>query len=415
MFSNIGHVLYHVLIILFPILFYHQFLNKGRTDWRRKVDYRFLMVLLIMMFFTMSFPVEVTNGSYYDQKIIPIILAFIYGGVVTGFVILLSMLVYLFILGADGFIIMVINYAIVSALLCLFAKKFTSLALNYKVMILSGLFLLITTTRTIRLVALNHQDQIFVTIIVSLITWVSLITAVLIIENLNLQTHLRHELQRSEKLKVVSELAASVAHEVRNPMTSTRGFLQLMSKDSNLNGSQQRYIDISIGELDRAQSIIQDYLSLAKPNKQEFAKLDLSLEIENIVQLMNTYTNIQNITFQHSIGPCLYVKANKDEIKQVLINIIKNGIEAVEKDGVISVNAFRKGKEIMIEIADNGVGMTATQIKKIGTPFYSTKDMGTGIGLTISFQIIELLKGRIEVHSEVGKGTTFYISLPVQE
>ncbi|WP_078381728.1 ATP-binding protein [Sutcliffiella halmapala] len=415
MFNNIGHVLYHVLIILFPILFYHQFLNKGMTNVTKKVDYRFLLVLLIMLLLTMSFPIEVTNGSYYDQKIIPIILAFTYGGLVTGFAILISMLVYLFILGENGFMMMVINYMIIAVILCLCVKKFNSLALKNKVLIISGLFFMITITRTMRLLTLNHQDQIVVTIIVSLITWISLITVVLIIENLNMQMHLQHELQRSEKLKVVSELAASVAHEVRNPMTSTRGFLQLMSRDGNLNSSQQKYIEISISELDRAQTIIQDYLSLAKPNKQEFDRIDLSLEVENVIQLMNTYTNIQNITLRHAVEQTLYLKANKDEIKQVLINIIKNGIEAVGKEGVITVNVYRKEEEIFIEIADNGVGMSAAQMKKIGTPFYSTKDMGTGIGLTISFQIIELLKGKIDVKSEVGKGTTFTISLPILE
>ncbi|MFE7061700.1 ATP-binding protein [Sutcliffiella sp. NPDC057660] len=415
MFENIGHVLYHVLIILFPILFYHQFLSKGITDFTKRINYEFLMVLLIMLIFTMSFPIEVTNGDTYDQKIIPIILAFMYGGWILGITLLLAMLGYLFILDEPGFLIMVVNYAIVAVLLSIFSMWFQGLEKKIKILVVSILFFFITLTRTVRLILINEHDEIFVTFLVSFVTWVTLVTVMLIIENLNMQMNLQRELQRSEKLKVVSELAASVAHEVRNPMTSTRGFLQLMSKDGNLNDAQKKYIEISIGELDRAQAIIQDYLSLAKPNKQEFSRMNLTKEIENVVQLMSTYTNIQSITFQHSIEGELYIKANKDEVKQVLINIIKNGIEAIGEGGTISVHAFREKENAVIEIADDGIGMTSAQLSRIGTPFYSTKDMGTGIGLTISFQIVQLLKGRIDASSEYGKGTAFRIRIPLAE
>ncbi|MGD6834880.1 ATP-binding protein [Sutcliffiella halmapala] len=415
MFENIGHVLYHVLIILFPILFYHQFLSKGITDFTKRINYEFLMVLLIMLIFTMSFPIEVTNGATYDQKIIPIILAFMYGGWILGITLLFAMLGYLFVLDEPGFLIMVVNYAIVAVLLSIFSLWFRGMEKKIKILVVSILFFFITLTRVVRLILINEYGEIFVTILVSLVTWVTLLTVMLIIENLNMQMNLQRELQRSEKLKVVSELAASVAHEVRNPMTSTRGFLQLMSRDENLNESQKKYIEISIGELDRAQAIIQDYLSLAKPNKMEFNVMDLTKEIENVVQLMSTYTNIQNITFEHSIEKELYIKANKDEVKQVLINIIKNGIEAIGEGGNISVHASRDKENAVIEIADDGIGMTSAQLSRIGTPFYSTKDMGTGIGLTISFQIVQLLKGRIDVSSEYGKGTSFRIRIPIAE
>ncbi|WP_404448816.1 GHKL domain-containing protein [Sutcliffiella horikoshii] len=412
MFENVGHVLYHVLIILFPILFYYQFLNKGALGLTEKVNYRFLFIMLIMVICTMSLPIEVTDGSYYDQKLIPVILSFLYGGLLTGIVVVVSMLYYLYIIGDSNIMVMVINYFIVSAILMIFRNRYSNLSLKKKISIISFLFLMITSTRAIRLFYLNEENQIFLNVLVSIITWISLVTAIMIIENLNMQMQLQHELQRSEKLKVVSELAASVAHEVRNPMTSTRGFLQLMSQDTNLNNTQKKYIDISIEELDRAQSIIQDYLSLAKPNKQGTDRINLSVEVEFVIQLMSTYTAIHNTTIRHQIEPNLYIKANRDEMKQVLINLIKNAIEAVKKGGVIDVNVSTDGSSVIVEIIDDGVGMTQKQIDRLGTPFYSTKDKGTGIGLTISFQIIELLQGKIEVQSEVGKGTTFTIKLP---
>ncbi|KPB03227.1 ATP-binding protein [Bacillus sp. CHD6a] len=412
MVENLGHVLYHVLIILFPILVYYQFLNKGGIGLTGRVNYRFLMIMIFMVICTMSFPIEVTEGSYYDQKLIPVILSFLYGGLVTGAAVMVSMLYYLYIIGDHHIVAMVLNYLILAGILITFRNRYTSLSLKKKISIISFLFLLITATRAIRLIYLNEENEVFLNVLVSFITWVSLVTAIMIIENLNMQMQLQHELQRSEKLKVVSELAASVAHEVRNPMTSTRGFLQLMSQDDNLNSSQKRYIDISIEELDRAQTIIQDYLSLAKPNKQGMDTVNVSQELENVVQLMATYTALNNTTIRHEIETELYIKANKDEMKQVLINLIKNAIEAIDKDGTVTVKASSKRGTILIEIIDDGVGMTLHQVNKLGTPFYSTKDKGTGIGLTISFQIIELLQGKIEVQSEVGKGTTFTIKLP---
>lgn len=414
MFENVGHVLYHVLIILFPILFYYQFLNKGALGLKEKVNYRFLFIMLVMVICTMSFPIEVTDGSYYDQKLIPVILSFVYGGLLTGAVVVVSMLYYLYIIGDSNIMVMAINYLILAALLIIFRNRYTNSSLKKKISIVSFIFLLITVTRAIRLFHLNEEKEIFLNVLVSIITWISLVTAIMIIENLNMQMQLQHELQRSEKLKVVSELAASVAHEVRNPMTSTRGFLQLMSQDGNLNSSQKRYIDISIEELDRAQSIIQDYLSLAKPNKQGMDRINVSKELEHVVQLMSTYTTLNNTSIRQEIEDEFYIKANKDEMKQVLINLIKNAIEAIDKDGMVTVRASSSRGMVLIEIMDDGVGMTPQQVARLGTPFYSTKDKGTGIGLTISFQIIELLQGKIEVTSEVGKGSIFTIKLPME-
>ena len=412
MFENLGHVLYHVLIILFPILFYYQFLNNGAIGNTTKVNFRFLVTLLVMLFCTMSFPIEVTDGSYYDQKVIPVILAFLYGGWMTGLAVMASMLYYLFILGENNFLVMVLNYSIVTVFLVFSTKIYRNMTLKKKILSISILLVVISITRALSFMYRGESDEIFLAMIVSLITWVSLVTAIMIIENLTMQMQLQHELQRSEKLKVVSELAASVAHEVRNPMTSTRGFLQLMSEDDNLSSAQKRYIEISIEELDRAQSIIQDYLSLAKPNKQGMDRINISQELKHVIQLMSTYTAINNTAICHKIDEGLHIKANKGEMKQVLINLIKNAIEAIDKGGTVTVNASSSRGTVLIEIIDDGMGMTPQQVAKLGTPFYSTKDKGTGIGLTISFQIIELLQGKIEVKSETGKGTTFTIKLP---
>ncbi|MGZ4161193.1 MAG: ATP-binding protein, partial [Neobacillus sp.] len=140
--------------------------------------------------------------------------------------------------------------------------------------------------------------------------------------------------------------------------------------------------------------------------------INISDEVKKTIALMTSYSNIQNITIETDIKDSLYIKGNKSEIKQVLVNIIKNGIEAMNTGGSLKVNTFEKQSVVYIEIIDSGKGMTKSQLKKLGTPFYTTKEKGTGVGLTISFQLIQAMKGRITVESEQGNGTTFTLEFP---
>lgn len=322
------------------------------------------------------------------------------------------MLIYLQLLGDINFFISLINYAIIVAIFYFLLKKYHSLLLNGKLIVLTAISGFILITRTISLVKNNQIEQILIMIIFSIITWITLLLVVLLIENLKQQILLQRELRRSEKMNVISQLAASVAHEVRNPLTTVNGFLQLINQDDNITEKQRNYIDITLSELNRAQSIINDYLSLAKPNNSNTQLVNISEELSKTVELMTSYTNIQNIEVETTIENFLFVNGNKDEIKQVLINIIKNAIEAMGNEGILKIEGVSKDQDIIVTITDNGPGMTKEQLSKIGTPFYSTKDKGTGVGLTICFQIIEQLKGTIIVESELGKGTSFIIKLP---
>lgn len=258
----------------------------------------------------------------------------------------------------------------------------------------------------------NQIQQIRFMFIFYSITWICLMMVVFVIENVNQQIEIRKKLHRDEKFNIISQLAASVAHEVRNPLTSVRGFLQLLIDDENLKSTQKNYIEIALSELDHAQSIINDYLSLAKPNTEELTSINISDEVKKTIALMTSYSNIQNITIKTNIQDSLHIKGNSNEMKQVLVNIIKNGIEAMDAGGVLSVDTIEKNGIVSIEIMDSGKGMTKSQLNKLGTPFYTTKEKGTGVGLTISFQLIQAMKGKIKVKSEPGKGTTFTIQFP---
>jgi two-component system sporulation sensor kinase B len=207
-------------------------------------------------------------------------------------------------------------------------------------------------------------------------------------------------------------LAAAFAHEIRNPLTAVYGFMQLFQKNEILEINRDEYLHVMLSELERTQLIIDDYLSLAKTQNVEKDTLDISLIVHQVINIISPLATLHNIEVKSSINNALYINANANKVKQCLINIVKNGIEAMTQGGILHINLKNNEKNILIEIIDSGIGMTADEIKRIALPFYSLKEKGTGLGTMIAYGIIKELKGEIQIKSEKGKGTCFSIILP---
>jgi len=229
---------------------------------------------------------------------------------------------------------------------------------------------------------------------------------------IELETY-HNEIQQAKQLNSIGQLAATIAHEIRNPITVVKGFVQLLQKKKSMTSDDQFYIETMLKELEYAQIIINDYLSLAKPQTETIQKVEINQEILNITDLLASMANSQNIGFQLNLNEILTTKINPIEFKQVLVNLVKNAIESMIEPGYITINLTRENDYALIEMIDTGIGMSPETIEKLGTPFYSLKERGTGIGLTVCYNIIEKFKGSIEVYSKEGKGTTFRIYLPI--
>lgn len=219
-------------------------------------------------------------------------------------------------------------------------------------------------------------------------------------------------LNKSDTLAAVSQLAAGVAHEVRNPLTVIKGFIQLLQMKSDT-----EYFPLMLSEIERIETIIHEFLSIAKPEIISFEKKNICFILENVVSLINTKAIMTNIHIKFQTDPdVLYIDCFEKQLKQVFINILQNSIEAMPDGGEITITAKKANDtEVMICLSDEGIGIPEERIIKLGEPFYSTKEKGTGIGLMISYKIIERHQGRIHITSKVGVGTSVEIYLPISQ
>ncbi len=219
------------------------------------------------------------------------------------------------------------------------------------------------------------------------------------------------KLIRSEKLAVVGELAAGVAHEIRNPLTSIKGLLQLLQEDEK----NELYTSIILSEVERINKIVSDFLVLAKPHEYEVRQLDIHRLIMDVIELMRPQSTMANVLMQYHFHDTLQqIRGNEDQLKQVLLNVLNNAIESMPTGGNIWIETKTNDqKEFRIAIHDHGVGIPLERIDKLGEPFYTTKEKGTGLGLTVSKRIIDAHHGKILYSSEIGFGTTVEIFLPI--
>ncbi|WP_308638510.1 ATP-binding protein [Paenibacillus silvisoli] len=216
---------------------------------------------------------------------------------------------------------------------------------------------------------------------------------------------------QSEKLSVAGQMAAGIAHEIRNPLTSLIGFSKFLKTKID---QYHEYFDIMLVELDRINSIVQEFMALAKPQANQFKQHDLVKIIQNVLTLLETQAILRNVEIRlHADADSAELLCDENQLKQVFVNVLKNAIEAMPNAGLITINMkLRQSGGLWVEIVDEGVGIPLDQLPKLGGPFFTTKDSGTGLGLMICYRIIEGHHGKMDISSVPGKGTTVTIFLP---
>ncbi|GIP41135.1 ATPase [Paenibacillus sp. J31TS4] len=229
-------------------------------------------------------------------------------------------------------------------------------------------------------------------------------------EDITAQKTTEELLRKSEMLSAVGQLAAGIAHEIRNPLTALKGFTKLIA--SGMNSSN--YVTIMDGELNRIEHIVSELLVLAKPQALDFQRKPIVPILQDVIMLLDTQAILSNVEIRTDFAEAVpQVLCVENQLKQVFINILKNALEAIPEGGTVDVGVKVEGDgAVRIHFRDSGVGIPAGKLARLGEPFYSTKDKGTGLGLMVSYKIIETHKGTIRYTSEEGKGTTVAITLP---
>lgn len=222
------------------------------------------------------------------------------------------------------------------------------------------------------------------------------------------------QMKHSEQLKTTGELAAAVAHEIRNPLTVVKGFLQLYKQDNVIDDKNKKNFSLIIEELDAAEQVISQLLVLSKPPKdKKTEKLDVKNVIHSVTDLLQSYGYLHRNNIEVFVEDDCTIEINKIEFNQLLVNLIKNAIEATTSGDAITVTAMKKEGLVEIKITDKGQGMSNQELELLGTPFYSLKSKGTGLGIMICNNIVANYKGKMTFHSSKGQGTTVTIHFPL--
>ncbi|WP_406795388.1 PAS domain-containing protein [Bacillus velezensis] len=218
---------------------------------------------------------------------------------------------------------------------------------------------------------------------------------------------------KSEKLSIAGQLAAGIAHEIRNPLTAIKGFLQLMKPTMEEN---EHYFEIVFSGLSRIELILSELLMLAKPQQNAVKeRVNLKKIISEVTALLETQANLKGIfiktDYEHD---SMYINGDQNQLKQVFINLIKNAVESMPDGGTVHIIMTEDEYSVNVTVKDEGDGIPENVLKRIGEPFLTTKEKGTGLGLMVTFNLIKNHQGAIQVDSKPDRGTAFHITFPKQ-
>ena len=225
----------------------------------------------------------------------------------------------------------------------------------------------------------------------------------------------RTQMSRAEHLATLGEMATGLAHEIRNPLAGIAGVIEIIGRDLPDTSPARAVVKDVRQEISRINHIVTDLLQTARPHPPKVRRSDLNTTVEHAVMLGRQQALAKSVEIALRKDPSLpEVEHDSDQIHQVLLNLLLNALQAIDKNGKVTVTVEKQGKNAVVEVVDNGRGIPPENLPNIFRPFFTTKGDGTGLGLSLARRIVEDHQGRIDVTSTLGKGTTFVVFLPLQ-
>jgi len=390
--------------VLFP------FKEKQVPHYKHKITYGLIASFGALL--CMLYPIETLGETHFDLRMIAILIATIYAGLLSGSIVLGCVIIFRYLIGGP-YVMVGITVSVLAFVIGILFRKML-LKTQYKLLGSTIIFLihsLFYITIINNYIPILHLPFYFIYFTVFYFTFVAL---VFIIEHLIRTNKQIEEMVYLDKLNMVGQMAASIAHEIRNPLATVRGFIQHLSEDTE-DEQFKRYSPLILNELDRTNKIITDYLSVARPSEFQLSTLNLERVLQDCVDLLRPFASYSNTSILFHQNSTHYIKGDEHHMKQAIMNVIKNGIESIEERGEITIFLKEDSTRdnVVINISDTGKGMTGDELKKIGLPFYTTKTKGTGLGSMVTNKIIREMGGMIEYESELNKGTVVKIRLPL--
>ncbi|QGQ96173.1 sporulation kinase [Paenibacillus psychroresistens] len=372
------------------------------------------LFLSISIILCLSFPYQYQGKYMFDFRLVPLAIGVLYGGPMVGGTLFVILIAYRYmIIGHGTNLSLILMFWTYISLIIMTRKHYLSkhskfIKLIVSIAIIPILFIFLCFW------FFGLSYQVTVSFILHRITvFFAIYLTVYLIDFLIGHFKMQKELQEIEKMIVVSQIAASVSHEIRNPLTTVKGLLQVFKERELPFEKRQNLTEVALHELDTAINIISDYLTFAKPQVEKMIFLNLSEELQQVISVLTPYANMQQVTLTYVVDTAQPILGDSQQLRQCLINLVKNCIEA-SPNGRVDIAVLTIREHIVIRIQDNGTGMTSEQIQRLGIPYYSTKEKGTGLGMMVAFSIIKAMNGTIKVESEINMGSLFVISFPLQ-
>jgi two-component system, sporulation sensor kinase E len=228
-----------------------------------------------------------------------------------------------------------------------------------------------------------------------------------IVNDITKRRQMEKKLQRLEQLNLIGRMAASISHEIRNPLTTVRGFLQILMEKGRYK-QEREYFELMIEELDRANSIVTEYLTLSKNKAAELKAQNLNQSVNALLPLIRADAVNNEKAIYTNLAEVPDILMDENEIRQLILNLVRNGLEAMPPGGVLKISTYLDNEEIVLAVQDQGAGIRPEIMDKIGTPFFTTKKSGTGLGLAVCYSIAA--KHNADIQIDTGSaGTTFFV------
>lgn len=400
------------ITILFSLTFnanlFFPFNSKQKASVKQRVIYGLISAFGALL--CMAYPIETLGETYFDLRMVFVLIVTLYSGLLSGGIVIIVTCLARYLIGGAFFPVGIVITLGAYLIGLLFRRYFIQSEVRY----LSGsivvgayflIYILIIYTN-INFLEFNFYLVYF------LAFYLSYLSMIFIIESLIKTNKQFDEMLYVDKLRTIGQMAASIAHEIRNPITTVRGFIQYIqqdTKDENL----KKFAPLILDELDRTNKIITDYLKLNKPYNHELTKIDIDQVLKDSIELLKPLGFYSNVTLLYHSEDKSAVYGDIQLLKQSLMNVIKNGIESMEHGGEIHISKktnYLNGT-VVIEIVDSGKGMTEEELENLGLPFYTTKSKGTGLGSMITNRLIREMDGTVAYKSKIGKGTSVMITL----